>query len=230
MALHSQRVPFHQVGCLPHSEEACKHHPLGFIPVLAHQRCPGEEPFEVYESAAIARYLDTVIFPAARAPSAPSLRSADQDPRTNARIDTIASLAADHLFRRLEFGVVKPRLALEQQSASTGGDHEALEAEVRAKVQPGLEALEPVLALLESLLGGGGGEGYFVGDDVTWADLFVYPPLADLRATPEGDAVLPRYPRLAAWAARMEQREEARRTYDGTVASQRQPKQSPAKY
>jgi glutathione S-transferase len=223
------------VGCLPHSEEACRHHPLGFIPVLAHQRCSGEEPFEVYESAAIARYLDAVIFPAARVPSAPSLRSTDDDPRTNARIDTIASLAADHLFRRLEFGVVKPRLALEQQqqqqSATNGDDHEALEAEIRAQVQPGLAALEPVLALLEALLGGsGGGEGYFVGHEVTWADLFVYPPLADLRATPEGAAVLPRYPRLAAWAARMEQREEARRTYDGTVASQRPPKQSPAKY
>ncbi len=97
----------------------------------------------------------------------------------------------------------------------------------------GLESSDGVLALLEALLGGsggGGGEAYFVGHEVTWADLFVYPPLADLRATPEGAAVLPRYPRLAAWAARMEQREEARRTYDGTVASQRPPKQSPAKY
>jgi len=60
MALHSQHVPFQQIPCLPHSEEARKHHPLGFIPILQHRPAaipsssePSPAIFEVYESAAI---------------------------------------------------------------------------------------------------------------------------------------------------------------------------------
>jgi glutathione S-transferase len=227
------------VGCLPHTEEALKHHPLGFIPTLVHLRpSSGDDnaaaptsPFQVYESAAIARYLDAVVFPGSAAAHEgrpkPALRPAAHDPHTDARVNTIASIAADHLFRRLEFGVVKPRLSLE---SGGGGDRDALEAEIRAKVKPGMEELEPVLALLESMLTDSASGQYFVGDDVTWADLFAYPPLADLRAMPEGDALLFKYPRLEAWVARMEQRDEARHTYDGTVASQRPAARRPAKF
>lgn len=143
---------------------------------------------------------------------------------THVCIDTLVSVAADQLFRRVEFGVVKPRLAMEAESIGA--------AEIKRKVQEGLDALGPVLEVLERALekaaGEAGGEGYLAGKDITWADLYAYPPLADLRATPEA-AIFSRYPRLDAWMARIERREEAKRTYDGTVASQRTNKES-AKY
>jgi len=218
----------HQIPCLPHSEEARKHHPLGFIPILQHRPAaipsssePSPAIFEVYESAAIARYLDAVVFPSASSPcpssdQQPCLSLRRTCPRISARIDTLVSIASDQLFRRLEFGVVKPRLAFEESVSGGGGDRN--KAEFQQKMKEGVEALEPVLALFDQELRSST-SGFLVGDGgLTWADLYVYPPLADLKATPER-AVLTKYPALEAWMARIEQSDEAKRTYEGTVAS-----------
>lgn len=88
------------------------------------------------------------------------------------------------------------------------------EAEIAESVRGGVEALKPVLRALEGMLGEG---PYAVGTRITAADCMLYPPIADLKAIPEGK-VLERFIKVSAWSAFFAMTEGAKETEEGTLA------------
>lgn len=127
---------------------------------------------------------------------------------TPERISELVSFASTHLFSKLEFGVVKVRLAAEADRTS--------EAELAKALVPGLAALKPVLAALEALLERGGSGPYAIGSSLSAADLFMYPPIADLKAMPEGK-ILEHYIRLNAWTTFFTEHDLSMATREGAI-------------
>lgn len=148
----------------------------------------------LYETLSIVRYLDeTYPFP--------SLRG------DNVLIDRFIGISSDHLFSSVEIGVVKPRLNAEQN----GKDG-------KVAAEQGLAKLDLVLDAIEKQIIG----PYLTGAVLTWADLFVYPPLADLRSIDEGKTRLTiTYPKLSKWMQEMDKREGVQRTKKGTLEDMR---------
>ncbi|KAI6125926.1 hypothetical protein EV401DRAFT_2055492 [Pisolithus croceorrhizus] len=161
LGLHYKGLPFSQIRVLPHSETADEYHPFGYLPTLAIEVNGREGTLKLRESNAIARYLDRV------APQ-PSLCicAGDGHAVIEEQMWEFVSMVASYGFPAVETGVVKPRVALSDEGKAT-------DAEIRESIRPGVEAeaMSP--------------EGYVFGEKLSWADFFLYPLLADLRAIPE---------------------------------------------
>jgi glutathione S-transferase len=173
----------------PHSPEVKQKNPLGLLPVLIHRPdglyTSQDNVVLLFESNAIRRYIDDLVAPIAikkqRIPVhlTPALQPHDVgSAERRAKVDQWISMASTVLFQSVEFGVVKPRLAMEKNEADDDTIHVAIEE--------GIEKAYGKLAIFESMLKEG--QEYLCGTEVTWADLFVYPPLADLRAVKEVSA------------------------------------------
>ncbi|KAI8058897.1 hypothetical protein BDF21DRAFT_158697 [Thamnidium elegans] len=67
---------------------------------------------------------------------------------------------------------------------------------------------------------------FLCGDELTWADYFMYPAMADLYSLPERDFFVEKGPKLFSWYQMFEKRKEVVETYDGTVADIRKSKSS----
>lgn len=236
----------------PHSAEVVKRNPFGLLPVLVHRPdaiyTRAQDAVILYESNAIRRYIDDWVAPLAhkkfghdisltpslssnnghRGPlhnflgsSGPSSSQRDSTgdfraAAARARVDQWVSIASTILFPAVELGVVKPRLALERNGAD--------DATITVAIEDGILRLHDRLTKIEQDLLSSNDGPYLCGANITWADLFVYPPLADLRAVPEGHAVSgkdAKFPMLSAWLDRMEARGCAKNTFVGTLASQR---------
>ncbi len=99
---------------------------------------------------------------------------------------------------------------------------------INVALEPGLNRTTSLLEIVEAQAKGPNreGEGWVLGGqrgDVSWADLFLFPILDDLRASPaeglvSGDS--PTFPWLAGWMKRMDARASAKATHEGTVAHQ----------
>lgn len=243
----------------PHSAEVKKRNPLGLLPVLIHRPdaiyTSAENAVVLFESNAVRRYLDDFVYPTvsrhgknqhALTPPLPGHGTTQdgvllaQAAEARARVDQWVSMASSTLFQNVEFGVVKPRLAMEKNGADDATVYTALEGNI--------DKMHAVLAKLEDLAKREP-TPFLCGSEITWADLFLYPALADLRATPQvrrecaghksvtcalttsspplstqGDVVRgsdAKFPWIAAWADRMDARPSAKSTYEGTLASQR---------
>jgi glutathione S-transferase len=170
----------------PHSAEVKERNPLGQLPVLVHrpdaQYTAKENVVVLFESNAIRRYIDDLIVPLAQRKQKNQVwltpRLEPQNPSSavkRALIDQWVSVASTVLFSSVEFGVVKPRLAMEKNQADDATIHTALEGNIE-------KAYEKI-SIVESMIKGD--TKYLCGDQVTWADLFVYPPLADFRSVKE---------------------------------------------
>ena len=85
------------------------------------------------------------------------------------------------------------------------------ESDIVARVADGVVELRQFLALIESLMLP---KGYAFGEELTWADFFLYPLLADLRATREGELISER---LKEWLFVMDKLEEVKGTVKGTL-------------
>jgi glutathione S-transferase len=163
-------------------------HPFGRVPVLVHPD-PKRGDFALYETCAIARYVDEA-FPG------PPLQPARA--RDRARMAQIVSIADSYAYRPLvrqvfAHRVFRPRLA-----------RDADEAEIAA----GLAAARTVLGALDPLVEDtGAGEWR-----PTLADLHLAPMLGYFAAAPEGRAMLDKHPRLAAWFAAVSARDAYRET------------------
>jgi glutathione S-transferase len=210
----------------PHSGEVKKRNPFGLLPVFVHRPdaiyTKKEEAVTLFESNAIRRYIDEYLGPQANKilNGKHILTPKDNDGShmsvaRRAKVDQWISLASNSLFSAVELGVVKPRLSMEA--------NEADDQTITLAIQAGLDRLHDRLAIFEEMLDQSEGD-WCCGKDITWADLFMYPALADLRAVPEGqvirgaDAV---FPRLSTWLDKMQERQSAKATYEGTLASQR---------
>lgn len=210
----------------PHSGEVVQRNPFGLLPVLVHRPdtiyTSNADAIVLYESNAIRRYIDEWLGPQAnkkfntKVELTPKASHTPGQINVRAKVDQWVSIASTVLFPAVELGVVKPRLAMEDN----GADDET----IRVALDDGIARLHDRLATIEQLLAGSSGD-FFAGSQVTWADLFAYPPLADLRAVQEGEVLRNSkeavFPHLAAWMDRMEARTSAKNTFEGTLAANR---------
>ena len=86
--------------------------------------------------------------------------------------------------------------------------------EIREQIKAGVVKLKEYLKLVESLMVTNT-EGYLFGDKPTWADFFLFPLLADLRAVPEWEVVSHR---LIVWMKKMDKLPAVRKTCAGTLS------------
>ncbi|CAO1632420.1 unnamed protein product [Parajaminaea phylloscopi] len=233
LALHHTGLPFVFRHHLPHSAEIKEHNPLGLVPVLIHRPNALYSPKDslvLYESNAIRRYIDDALIVVARAKqhNIPDLNPALDTSNSRqllktasmrASVDQIVSVASTTVFTALEHRVIKPRQAME----SNGAD----DATIGVALEEGLAGARLVMKLLEGFLSENktvhGAKGdWFVGNSITWADLYVYPILADLKSIPEGSDLLSQTPLLSAWVQHMESTPIAQATYPGSVPQLRQ--------
>lgn len=87
------------------------------------------------------------------------------------------------------------------------------DAEVREQIREGVAKLREYLALTVSLMAP---EGFAFGKQLTWADFFLYPLLADLRTVPEWGEIIPA--RINSWMKHMDEVEAVKATTAGTLS------------
>lgn len=176
----------------PHSTEVKQKNPFGLLPVLIHRPdnlyTSSDNVVVLFESNAIRRYIDDLIVPIAAHKKqkisvnlTPILDSNDisRSAVKRAKVEQWISLASTVIFQAVEFGVVKPRLAMEKNGADNDTIYVALEENIEKAYQK--------LTILESKLEDG--QEFLCDGHITWADCFLYPPLADLRSIKEVSAI-----------------------------------------
>jgi glutathione S-transferase len=145
--------------------------PFGRIPALAH------DGFVLYETAAITRYVDEAFA---------GTRLQPQEPRARARMNQVIGIVDSYAYRPMIWGVFAARVVAPQEGITP---NEQLVAETLAKSRTCCRALAEIL----------GSNRYFVGAEVTLADLHALPILLYFAMTPEGRDVLAEHARLRAW-------------------------------
>ncbi len=166
-------------------------HPFGRVPVLVHPD-PERGDFVLYETCAIARYVDEAFAGPALQPRAAQGR---------ARMQQVVSIADSYAYRPLvrqvfAHRVFRPRLGREADAA---------------EIAAGLAAARTVLGALDRLVEKPGTGPW----SPTLADLHLAPMLGYFAAAPEGRAMLETHPRLAAWFGAMAARDAYRETEPG---------------
>jgi glutathione S-transferase len=180
--LEEKRAPYQFAALPPGGSKSPQHlarHPFGRIPAFEH------DGFMLYETQAILRYLDRVLPQPALTPA---------DPKAAARMDQVMNVSDWCLFQGVNnvIGfqrIVRPRILKEPTDEAA-----IAEAVPRAQV---------VFKELSRLLGE---QNYFVGDELSLADLMVAPQLAFLSATPEWQPLSASTPNLVSWLGRMNAR------------------------
>jgi len=159
-------------------------HPFGRIPAFEH------DGFHLYESGAIARYVDEA-FPG------PALQPSD--PRRRARMNQIVSLLDSYAYRTLVWDIFVERVRMPVRGQTSD----------EARIAAALPRAETCLAALVDLMGEG---PFLAGPALTLADLHAAPMLIYLRMAEEGAALLRKAPALTAWLDGMERRASIRAT------------------
>ena len=149
-------------------------HPFRKMPVLIH----GE--VVIYESIAIANYLDEAFL-------GPALRPAD--PVGRARVLTWLSVTSNYLFPIMN-GLIKA--VYEPKSAVLTLTIEELAAALTGLMQKLEDALKRT--------------GCLVGEDLTLADFYLIPHLKTAALTPQGASEIAAWPAVNAWMQRLEAR------------------------
>jgi len=159
-------------------------HPFGRIPALEH------DGFWLYETGAIARYVDDAF-------TGPSLQPVD--PRTRARMSQVISVLDSYGYRPMVWHVFVERVG--QPLRGRAAD----ETKIAAGLSASAQCLDALTALAQW-------QPFALGADLTLADLHAYPMLCVLALAPEGQALLNRYDGLRHWLEAM----QARSSVQGT--------------
>ncbi|MGE0737219.1 MAG: glutathione S-transferase family protein [Alphaproteobacteria bacterium] len=159
------------------------HQPFNKIPAMQH----GD--FALYETGAIARYIDAA-FPG------PALQPADIKAR--ARMDQWVSVASDYLYQVMIREIVIQRVLVPMRGGKTD---EAMVAAAVPKATYQMGVLENTLKQ----------SPYFAGGAPSLADYFVLPIYNYLRAMPEGPTVTKGCAAAEDWHARMSARASAKK-------------------
>jgi glutathione S-transferase len=146
-------------------------HPFGRVPVLQH------ESFFLYETAAIAQYVDEVFTGPALQPS---------DARQRARMRQVIGVVDSYAYRPMVWGVYVERVRV----PLSGGAPD--EAQVASALKSSATALNALSDLLEA-------SPYFAGTRLSLADLHALPTLHYFCLTPEGRAMFQQYASLVRW-------------------------------
>lgn len=153
-------------------------HPFGKIPAFAH------DDVQLYEAAAIARYVDEA-FPG------PSLQPAD--PYKRARMAQAIGLLDSYAYRTWVWDIYVERVSKPKRGALPD----------EAKIAAALAKGETAAAALEAILGD---RDFLAGDALSLADLHAAPMLSYLVKAPEGAALMARHPPLERWWRDLSQR------------------------
>ncbi|RWB51717.1 glutathione S-transferase family protein [Mesorhizobium sp.] len=148
-----------------------EHHPFGRIPAFEH------DGFRLFETSAIARYVDEAF-------DGPPLQPAD--PRGRARVDQITGMLDAYGYRAMVWDVAVERL-------------EKMPAD-ESLIAGGLGLAEPVLKVLTSLKAEG---PWLLGDQLTLADLHTAPIIAYFVKVAEGRDLLARFADIEEWYMRV---------------------------
>jgi glutathione S-transferase len=153
-------------------------HPFGRIPAFEH------DGFRLYESGAIARYVDEAF-------SGPALQP--REPKGRARMNQIISVLDNYAYRTMVWDIFVERVRVPARGQRPD----------EQKIAAALPLTERCLAAIGALVEG----PYFTGPAPTLADLHAAPMLAYFRLAPEGAAMLDRHAGIRAWWERMAARE-----------------------
>lgn len=198
MALRYLNVEYTLEQTLPHTKLAYKYNPFGRIPSLLH----GDKV--IFESLAIRDYIDATF----------DARLTPNDLETRLKVQQMISVLSDYVFHHVIFGVAKPREKYESENKS--------EAEIVALLEEPLKKAAKIIGTVSNMVST---EGPFLcGSQLSWADYFMYPAMADLYALPEGAFFQEKGPRLYQWFNQFKEREEVRYTFANTVADMRSKK------
>jgi glutathione S-transferase len=155
-----------------------RRHPFGKIPAFAHQG------FTLYETAAIARYIDEAF------PGPPLL---PEGPQLRARAAQIVGILDAYAYRTLVWDIY-----VERKDRAEDADPPD-EAKIAAAVPRAAQCLDAIADLMDA-------PTYFLSDAPCLADLHAAPMIDYLRRAPEGAALLHARPRWMAWWDQMASR------------------------
>ena len=165
-------------------DEHLARQPFGRIPAFAH------DGFTLYETGAITRYVDEAFT---------GTRLQPQEPRARARMNQVIGIVDSYAYRPMIWGVFFARLVAPAEGIQPDEQHAAGSL---AKARTCCRALQ------ESL----GSGRYFIGDELTLADLHALPILLYFSMAREGAETLSAHPRLRAWLDNMAARPSVQRT------------------
>jgi glutathione S-transferase len=152
-------------------------HPFGRVPILDHAG------FRLYETAAIAAYVDEAF-------TGPALQPTSAQAR--ARMNQWVSALNGYYYPYIAFHLSHERLIYPALGIAPD---EKVVAVALPKIATGLQVMERELDH---------GRPYLVDERPTLADFFMLPTMTTLGFTPEGQAMLADKPRIAGWRQRME--------------------------
>jgi len=155
-----------------------KLHPFGKVPVLQH------DGRTIYETSAIARYVDAAFPGPALQPSDPVLAA-----RMNQLVAVLETYMHPLMIGQVVMQYVRRRYLGRQMN--------------RGVIQKAMPQVRDGLAAVEAMLDGG---EFAVGKSLTLADLFLGAFVAPFAQTPEGKRTLPKFPKLSAWWERFNAR------------------------
>ena len=153
-------------------------HPFGRIPAFEH------DGFRLYESGAIARYVDEAFPGPALQPAAPKAR---------ARLNQAISVLDSYAYRTLVWDIYVERMRAAENGRVTD----------EAKIAAALPRAETCLSALEVLMAEG---PWIAGPALSLADLHAAPIFAYAVLAPEGRDLLARHETLRRWWERMTER------------------------
>lgn len=156
--------------------------PWGKMPAFVH------DGNELYETAAILRYIDEVFPEPALMPATAAAR---------ARVNQVMAMVDNYGYPAAITNIFLPRVLVPMLGGETD------EAQV--------ESAKPQAALFLKEIGRLLGEDdYFGGAGPSLADLMVLPVLTYLLATPEGEALIGAVPNIGRWLARIGERDSVK--------------------
>nr|WP_200991941.1 glutathione S-transferase family protein [Rhizobium rhizogenes] len=150
-------------------------HPFGRIPAFEH------DGFSLYETGAIARYIDEAF-------EGPKLQPSSAAHR--ARCNQLISIADNYAYPQLVWGVYVERVS--KPGRGVPADEEKI-AVALAKARVCLTAMSDLM----------GDTSWLVGEQPTLADLYAAPMFDYFFMTPEGVELINQYANLKAWWSRM---------------------------
>jgi glutathione S-transferase len=159
-------------------EDYLRRHPFGRIPAFEH------EDFHLYETGAIARYVDEAF-------QGPRLQPAG--PKERARMNQIVSIADSYLYRTLVWDVYVERVNKPERG----------EIPDEARIAAALARAETAFKAVADLMANG---PWMVGNALSLADLWLAPMIDYFLMTPEGRTVAKKHPELMMWWAQMTER------------------------
>jgi glutathione S-transferase len=166
-------------------------HPFKRVPALVH------DGFQLYETAAITRYLDEAF---------PGPRLQPAEPRHRTRCNQVISIVDRYVYWPLVRQVFSHRVFRPRFAQPTDA----------AELQSGLQAAPAVLAALERIASD---TGYLCGADLSLADIHLAPMIGYFVLADEGDALLKQHPKLGNWWSTMSGRPAYRATTPRLPAS-----------